>query len=638
MANIPAIMSSRILNRAFHLHQHHRYCGIGCKEFTTNASSLRSAGAIAGGGHRHLRRRHFENEKNDSGVKMRRCCIGDFAGRDFHILSGDDSHDSCGSDRRSGRGSTTTRQSRTMPTHNNYVGLVGRSLSTQPRNDNKANTQSSSIHPLPTQFLQDCDSKNFDPSTYQRNDVHFDTIDGKPPLPPQKRTTLRNKSAEEISSTQAEMTHNHPGGWIKSKAERWRANADDFDDYSSLNPESATTTLTSISKGKGAQLLTTASSPKRILWSNWTEDMILDPRTSPILFWYDDLIVGANECEERRLLKVLYQYGLVLIRGTPTYTDSLSMHDMRESTKEMRQRAMSSNNAEGDEKSAESAILHLASIIGYHPLHTLYGAGIWSTSSYSSFYNKNDGGKGDDKSSSSSAASTADSSYGTTSLPLHTDMTYISNPPGVQVFLMVQPAESPTSSNDDDDNKKEKTIVPKGQSVYLDGFAAARQLLLENPDAYRALASTPRRYRCIDSDLGWHLEATGPVIETIPSGGLDGWVGAPVQAIRHNDLDRLPDLPPYPSTNDTTLNTAKYDSFYHNLREAHEAWDDILRRDSMRFVIDLQAGDCVLVANQRCMHGRYAFETSKFPRVIMGCYIGMDELSSKWRKAGLRVF
>jgi len=524
-----------------------------------------------------------------------------------------------------------------MPTQNNYLGVVVRSMSTQPQNDNNANTQSSSIHPLPTQFLQDYDSKNFDPSTYQRNDVHFDVIDGKPPLPPQKRTTSQIKQTEEMSSSPVEMTHNQPDGWLKSQAERWRANADDFDDYSSLN--------TSISKGKEAELLSN-NNTKRILWSNWKEDMIRDPNTSPILFSYADIIAGkandgsensASECEERRLLQALYQYGLVLIRGTPAYTDSLSTNDMSKSTKEMRQRAMNSNNnAEGDETSAESAILHLASIIGYHPLHTLYGAGIWSTSSYSSFYNKSDDGKGDE-SSSSSAASTADSSYGTTSLPLHTDMTYISNPPGVQVFLMVQPAESPTSSNDDDGNKKEKTIVPKGQSVYLDGFAAARQLLLENPDAYRTLASTPRRYRCIDADLGWHLEATGSVIETIPTNGLDGWVGAPVKAIRHNDLDRLPDLPPYPSTNDTTSNNAEYDSFYHNLREAHEAWDDILRRDSMRFVIDLEAGDCVLVANQRCMHGRYAFETSKSPRVIMGCYVGMDELSSKWRKAGLRV-
>jgi hypothetical protein len=46
---------------------------------------------------------------------------------------------------------------------------------------------------------------------------------------------------------------------------------------------------------------------------------------------------------------------------------------------------------------------------------------------------------------------------------------------------MVQPAEpaaSPTFGNDDDSNKKNTTVMPKGQSIYLDGSAAARQLLM----------------------------------------------------------------------------------------------------------------------------------------------------------------
>ena len=131
--------------------------------------------------------------------------------------------------------------------------------------------------------------------------------------------------------------------------------------------------------------------------------------------------------------------------------------------------------------------------------------------------------------------------------------------------------------------------------------------------------------------------ATGPLIETIPS-GKNEW--GPVKSIRHNDLDRLPDLPPYTSSDTTgipTYDDINNDTFYRHMREAHEAWNDILRRDSMRFVIHLEAGDCILVANQRCLHGRFAFETTKSPRVVMGCYVGMDELSSKWRKAGFRV-
>ena len=88
-------------------------------------------------------------------------------------------------------------------------------------------------------------------------------------------------------------------------------------------------------------------------------------------------------------------------------------------------------------KDALSALLRLASITGYHPLQTLYGSGVWSTSSSSSFYDKD----GEDQvEKSGSGASTADSAYSSTSLPLHTNLTYSSNPPVLQVFLMVQPA------------------------------------------------------------------------------------------------------------------------------------------------------------------------------------------------------
>lgn len=396
--------------------------------------------------------------------------------------------------------------------------------------------------------------------------------------------------------------------WMDSQSVRWRADSNDWD-----------CAWPSASANVGA-------ATKRILWSDWSEDAVRDPSVSPILFEYEDLVGNGETSQnerEGRILKALYQFGLVLITGTPSSTDTLPRDVMSDATKN------TLNDSDGDE-TAESAILRLASMIGYHPLHTLYGSGVWSTSLHSSFY-ADDGGECDG----GSSASTADSAYGSTSLPLHTDMTYLSTPPGVQVFLMVQPATAKRSGAIGGDG----AITPAGQSVFLDGFAAARQLLIENPDAYRTLATTQRRYRCVDDDVGWHLEATGPVIETAVPRGAREW--GPVKCIRHNDLDRLPDLPPYGDADVTGAAKASFgrrgDTFYNELQEAHEAWDDILRRDSMRLVMALRPGDCVLVLNQRCMHGRYAFDASEFPRIVMGCYVGMDELSSKWRKCGLRV-
>lgn len=444
---------------------------------------------------------------------------------------------------------------------------------------------------LPKQYLDAYNPERFDALTHQRNDVLFNPIDGTPPSSADSHLHLATTKQED---TYDKSEYKYEASWLDKHLDRWRSDPNDFDLYW---PELQNTQSTS-------------TSTKRVLWSNWNAYLVRDREKSPILFQYDDILQDEDKCTELRLLKALYQYGLVLITGTPTSTDSLPEEVMTEATK----------NATNSQERAEDAILHLASMIGYHPLQTLYGSGVWSTSSYSSFCNS-DESDGDAK-----AGSTADSAYGSTSLPLHTDMTYISNPPGVQIFLMVQPATATTSSSSSSDHDS-TIIAPKGQSVYLDGFAAAEQLRKENPDAFHLLASTQRRYRCIDDAEGWHLEACGPLINAIQR--ENGW--GPVTSIRHNDLDRLPDLPPYPSQTDNS----NFNTFYDELLSAHAAWDNILRRDEMRLVIDLECGDCVLVANQRCMHGRYAFDASSFPRVVMGCYVGMDELGSKWRHSGI---
>jgi alpha-ketoglutarate-dependent taurine dioxygenase len=442
---------------------------------------------------------------------------------------------------------------------------------------------------LPKQYLNAYDPKIFDPSTHQRNDVLFNPIDGTPP-------TADSYSAPKQEGAQEHSTCNYEESWLSAHLDRWRADPSDFDSYWPVSTNEMQDTESK------------ATSTKRILWSNWDADFVRDRDKSPILFQYDDVAHDEDKNVEKRLLKAFYQYGLVLITGTPSATDSLPEEVMTEATK----------TATNAQERAEEAILHFASTIGYHPLQTLYGRGVWSTSSYSSFYNS------DDSDGQVNAASTADSAYGSTSLPLHTDMTYMSTPPGVQIFLMVQPATGTRSASSSDQDST--TTSSRGQSIYLDGFAAAEQLRTENPEAFHLLASTQRRYRCIDDAEGWHLEACGPIINAIPR--EDGW--GPVTSIRHNDLDRLPDLPPYPSQ----TNDSNFTSFYDELLAAHAAWDNILRRDEMRLVIDLKCGDCVLVSNHRCMHGRYAFDASSFPRVVMGCYVGMDELCSKWRRCG----
>jgi len=75
------------------------------------------------------------------------------------------------------------------------------------------------------------------------------------------------------------------------------------------------------------------------------------------------------------------------------------------------------------------------------------------------------------------------------------------------------------------------------------------------------------------------------------------------------------------------------------LQSAHDIWDTILStREDIRLVMKLNPGDTIVIANQRCMHGRYRFETTpENPRSIMGCYVSQEELNSRFRMEGFSV-
>jgi len=228
-------------------------------------------------------------------------------------------------------------------------------------------------------------------------------------------------------------------------------------------------------------------------------------------------------------------------------------------------------------------------------------------------------------------ASTADSAYSTDPLPLHTDMTYYRDPPGLQIFSMVSPAEE------------------GGESTFGDGLAVAEYMRSHHPQEFDTLCRTVRHFRSIDPTNGWYLEGSGPMIQAVdryegrgPIEGLsldstvwsppDQW--GPVVAIRHNDLDRLPDLPP-PSLLHGNNNNQDQDEllkeFYNQLTEAHKIWDNLLNDVAFRLVVKLKPGDTVVVANQRCFHGRQSFVNGTSPRSVMGCYVSQDDFESRVR-------
>lgn len=366
------------------------------------------------------------------------------------------------------------------------------------------------IELLPTEYLRAIDARNFDPKTFQRQNVAFDTENGK--LLPENNSNsncrIRSYRIEgDCYDVQWDdgLESKYEKRWIEKILQEWQ------------RPQDSTS---------------------RTPWRNLNEKEVRDSSEMCLPF--------SLALESATGLKALYKYGFLLVPETPIDDDGEGVA------------ALASAFSGGAVKTVPSASLLCnyleggTDIVLPHgtdgPLRTLYGT-VWSTTT---------AGQAD-------GASIADSAYGSGALPLHTDMTYLRDPPGLQIFTMVRPA------------------LNGGQSVIADGFAAAEYLKAVDPMSFELLSKVERRYRCIDSSTGWHLEARGPVISER---------NGSIIAIRHNDLDRLPDLPPH------DLKSNERHEFYEKLVQAHRKWDEVLSMDDFRLVLSLKPGDTLVVANQ----------------------------------------
>ncbi|CAB9522345.1 Probable gamma-butyrobetaine dioxygenase [Seminavis robusta] len=433
-----------------------------------------------------------------------------------------------------------------------------------------ANEEEQEILSLPAQYLRAMDASEFDPSTFQRNNVRYDPQNGKPSLNDGHYQSASGKSRNNIIvkcsfDPKADCYHIIWEDGLQSRfSNQW------------VKGE--------LSKYFGGSRNTDTGLDQKILWSDLNESSV---RSSDMTLGFRDVVQSDQGMSAA--LKALYQYGILLVTQTPTDDDGAGVAALAA--------ALGGGSMKNDNPTSllpsyrnnpkECGIAFPNGTDG--PLRTLYGT-VWATST--SF-------QGD-------GASVADSAYGQEGLPLHTDMTYHQDPPGLQIFTMVQPA------------------LKGGESVFADGFAIAENLRINHPEAFSTLSQTPRRYRCIDPTTGWNLEAHGPVI-VLRNNQIVG--------IRHNDLDRLPDLPPPNRTDDDEV-----EAFYNSLTEAHRAWDDMISMDKYRLVVALKPGDTMVVANHRCFHGRYSFETNEStPRAVIGCYMSQDELNSRFRQEGFVV-
>ena len=177
--------------------------------------------------------------------------------------------------------------------------------------------------------------------------------------------------------------------------------------------------------------------------------------------------------------------------------------------------------------------------------------------------------------------------YSDRGLGLHTDNPYRDPVPGFQALhCLVASREG-------------------GENVFADGFAIAEYLRATEPETFATLTRTPVlfRYRSKDAEL----VSEKPLIHLSTRGE--------VRAVHYNNRSIAP----------LQLAPAAIEGFY----AAYRRFAELLREPRFQVHTKLHNGDMVVFDNQRTLHGRTGFSSTKFGRHLQGCYLTRDSVLSE---------
>ena len=144
-----------------------------------------------------------------------------------------------------------------------------------------------------------------------------------------------------------------------------------------------------------------------------------------------------------------------------------------------------------------------------------------------------------------------------------------------------------------------------GDSMVVDGFAAALRLAEEDPDGFALLARHPARFEYAGS-RGVRLMAKKPMVELLPDGELTG--------IRFNNRSTA------------ALRDVPYDDMPAYYR-AYRRLGEIVNDPAMEVAFKLEPGESFIVDNTRVLHARRGYSGTG-SRWLQGCYADKDGLLS----------
>jgi gamma-butyrobetaine dioxygenase len=156
-----------------------------------------------------------------------------------------------------------------------------------------------------------------------------------------------------------------------------------------------------------------------------------------------------------------------------------------------------------------------------------------------------------------------------------------------------------------------------GDTVLIDGFAAAAALRAADPVSFGVLTQTPVPFSYVDKETS--LTACQPLIAVSPRGRI--------VCVRLNNRSMQPVRLPFDQA----------EAVY----AAYRAWAELVARPEFALRLRLAPGDCLIFDNTRIMHARTAFSSPPAPeaaaapgatasaeRHLQGCYADLDGLLS----------
>ena len=185
--------------------------------------------------------------------------------------------------------------------------------------------------------------------------------------------------------------------------------------------------------------------------------------------------------------------------------------------------------------------------------------------------------------------------YTAEELPLHTDLPFYSNPPGVQILHCIVQSEN---------------INGGGSSTLADGLAVANKMKQIKPRLYRRLVESKVVFADKANNGEFYMKWERPIINENN--------GIPCE-VNYNNHVRGKEL---------NLNVDEMEEMYEALR----LFGELAHSNEFMYKTRLKPGEMIAFSNRRILHGRSEIVSSKnSSRWLQGAYVDLDEVYSKQR-------